>query len=161
MALKHTLIAAAVAFGVSTLGAGVAAAQSGPIPTGGVTVEDMVRFLQKKGFKAEVKTGTTGRYISSASGGVNFDVIFYDCKSARCASIQFSAGFDMTNGLALSRINDWNRDKRYLKAMLDRESDPHVQYDVNTSPGRTWEGVNDDFGVWTSTLPSFTTHIGW
>lgn len=161
MTLKTTLIATAAALGLSLCAAGAASAQSGPIPNGGVTVEEMVRFLQNKGFKAEVKTGTSGRYIASASSGVNFDVYFYDCRGSRCASVQFSSGFDLTNGTTLSVVNSWNREKRYLKAYMDSENDPYVQYDANTSPARTWEGLADDFGVWTSTLPMFTQHINW
>lgn len=161
MTLKTTLIAATAALGLSLCAAGAASAQSGAIPSGGVTVEEMVRFLQNKGFKAEVKTGTSGRYIASAASGVNFDVYFYDCRGSRCASVQFSAGFDLTNGTTLSVVNNWNREKRYLKAYMDSENDPYVQYDANTSPARTWEGLADDFGVWTSTLPMFTRHINW
>jgi hypothetical protein len=159
MNLKTTMMAAGAALALALMT--TAPASAAPIPDGGVTVEDMVRFLQSKGYKAEVKSGTNGRYIASAAAGVNFDVYFYDCVRSRCASVQFEAGFDLTNGITTSKINEWNRDKRYLKAYVDSGSDPHVSMDANTSPARTYEGLADDFGVWTGTLPLFATFIGW
>lgn len=159
MTTKATLLAAGAALVLALSAA--APANAGPIPNGGVTVEDMVRFLQSKGYKAEIKSGDNGRYISSASGGINFDVDFYDCNAGRCASVQFQAGFDLDKGMSAAKINEWNRDKRYMKAYIDSSSDPHVGYDVNTSPGRTYEGLADDFSVWISTLPTFATFIGW
>ncbi len=159
MKLKTTMMAAGAALALALATAAPAAAA--PIPNGGVTVEDMVRFLQSKGYKAEIKTGSTGRYIASATAGVNFDVYFYDCVSSRCASVQFEAGFNLTNGITTAKINEWNRDKRYLKAYVDSGADPHVSMDANTSPARTYEGLADDFGVWTGTLPLFAQFIGW
>jgi len=159
MKLKTAMMAAGAVLALSLVSTAPAAA--GPIPNGGVTVEDMVRFLQSKGYKAEVKSGSTGRYIASATGGVNFDVYFYDCVSGRCASVQFEAGFDLTNGITTAKINEWNRDKRYMKAYVDSGADPHVSMDANTSPARTYEGLADDFGVWTGTLPAFAQFIGW
>lgn len=159
MSLKHTILAAGAAL---TLGLVAAApASAAPIPNGGITVREMATFLQGKGYKAEIKSGSTGQYLSSAGAGVNFDVYFYDCTSGRCASVQFEAGFDLTNGITAAKINEWNRDKRYMKAYVDSGNDPHVSYDVNTSPGRTYEGLADDFGVWTGTLPTFASFIGW
>ena len=159
MNLKTTMMAAGAALALTLMA--TAPASAAPIPNGGVTVEDMVRFLQSKGYKAEVKSGSNGRYISSAAAGVNFDVNFYDCVSSRCASVQFEAGFDLTNGITTAKIHEWNRDKRYLKAYVDSDADPHVSMDSNTSPARTYEGLADDFGVWTGTLPTFAHFIGW
>jgi hypothetical protein len=156
--LKTTLLAAGAALALGL--ACAAPASAAPIPNGGVTIPDMVKFLQGKGYKAEVKSGSTGQYVSSAAGGVNFDIYFYDCDKGRCASVQFEAGFDLSNGLSASKINEWNRDKRYMKAYVDSGNDPHVSYDVNTSPGRSYEGLADDLGVWTGTLPTFAQFIG-
>ena len=159
MSLKTTIVAAGAALALGL--AFAAPASAAPIPNGGVTVPDMVKFLQGKGYKAEVKSGSTGQYIASAGNGVNFDVYFYDCNAGRCASVQFEAGFDLANGMTAAKINEWNRDKRYMKAYIDSGMDPHVSYDVNTSPGRTWEGLADDFGVWTGTIGTFSTFIGY
>ncbi len=161
--MRLKLAAAAAAFGLAFAAAGGAAAQSGPIPNGGVTIEDLVRFLQNKGFKAEVKRATNGdRYISSASSGINFEIVPYDCNTgSRCASVQFSSSFDLNQGLSAARINEWNTTKRYVKAHIDDEGDPYARYDANTSPGGSWEAFADDFSVWTNILGEFTKFIGW
>jgi hypothetical protein len=68
--------------------------------------------------------------------------------------------FDLDKGLTADKINEWNLGKRYIKAYIDSEGDPWGQYDVNLSPGRTYEGLDDDFGVWRLTLPVFKSFIG-
>ena len=153
--------AAAVAL---SLGAG--AAEAKPIPDGGMTIPEVVSWLQDNGYKAEIKSLQSGeKYVSSAAEGVNFDIYMYDCKSDRCASIQFAAGFNMTKpGLAggVTKINEWNTTKRYIKAYVDTDNDPWAQYDVNLSPGATYEALDDNFkNVWISSLPDFKKFIGW
>ncbi len=96
---------------------------------------------------------------------MNFDVYMYDCKAERCASMQLTAGFNMTKpGLAggATKINEWNTTKRYIKAYVDADNDPWAQYDVNLSPGESFEALDDNFkNVWISSLPDFKKFIGW
>lgn len=151
---------AGVCAGVVLLAAGSAMAQT--INSAGMTGPEVVAWLQNAGYKAELKKDSEGDpMISSAAQGVNFTVYFYDCDGgARCRAIQFSAGFDMKTPPTVQKINEWNRDKRYLKAYLDSDGDPRVEYDVNVNAGRTMSGLNDDFGVWTRRLADFKTFIG-
>jgi hypothetical protein len=159
MKFRTMIAAAGAALTLGALAAGPASAAA--IPDGGVTIEDMARFLQSKGYKAEIKGTGADRYIASGAGGLNFVVYFYDCRSSRCASIRFEADFDLTDGLSMAKINEWNTNKRYLKGNLDAHNDPIATYDVNTSPSRTYEGLTDDMGVWTDTLPTFAKFIGY
>jgi hypothetical protein len=147
---------------VLILAAGAARAEARDIPAGGLTVEEVASWLQQAGYKGALsKTDDGERYVSSAAEGVNFQVYVYDCKSSsRCASMQFSVVFDLDKGLTADKINEWNLGKRYIKAYIDSEGDPWGQYDVNLSPGRTYEGLDDDFGVWRLTLPVFKSFIG-
>ncbi len=75
--------------------------------------------------------------------------------------MELAAGFDLTNGMSFEKINEWNRDNRYIKGYLDTENDPYAEYEVNLSPGRTYESLNDDFAIWRTALPKFKTFIGW
>ena len=128
----------------------------------GMTGPEVAAWLQKAGYKAElVKDETGDPLINSAAEGHTFKVYFYDCKEGRCKALQFSAGFDMKDGMALEKANEWNRKNRYLKAYLDDEKDPYVQYDVNVNAGRTMAGLDDDFDIWTSMIGDFTKFIGW
>ena len=157
--MKAKIIALA-AFAMLAAGAGQAAAQQ--INEGGMTGPEVAAWLQKAGYKAELSKDEQGDpMISSAADGQVFKVYFYDCEAGRCKALQFSAGFDLKTPLTLEKANEWNRKNRYLKAYLDDEGDPYVQYDVNVNAGRTFAGLDDDFGVWTGTIGDFTTFIDW
>lgn len=129
----------------------------------GMTGAEVAKWLQDAGYKAELTTDKGGDpMIRSAAGGVNFNIYFYDCEiKPRCKAIQFSAGFDLKTAMTPAKINEWNKGHRYLKAYLDDEGDPQVDYDVNINAGRTKAGLDDDFAVWTSMIDDFTTFIDW
>ena len=157
--MKTTIMALAAAMALAA--GGTAHAQA--IHNDGMTGPEVVAWLQKGGYKAELTKDDGGDpMINSAANGASFKVYFYDCNEAkRCKALQFSAGFDMKEGLTLAKANEWNRKNRYLKAYLDDDMDPYVQYDVNVNAGRTVAGLDDDFGVWTGMLDDFTTFIDW
>lgn len=143
-------------------GAAQAQAQEQELDKNGMTGPEVVEWLQKAGYKAELSKDSDGDpLIKSATGGQNFNVYFYDCANTRCKALQFSAGFDLKTPLSLDKSNEWNRENRYLKAYLDDEGDPYVQYDVNVNAGRTYSGLSDDFKVWTDMLSDFTDFIDW
>ena len=152
----------AATIGALALAASAAGAQARDIPAGGLTVDEVAAWLQQAGYKGAIdKTDSGERYVTSAADGATFQVYMYDCKDGpRCGSMQFSMAFDLAKGLTPDKINEWNRDKRYIKAYLDAEGDPWGQYDVNLSPGRTYEGLDDDFAIWRQTIPVFKTFIG-
>ncbi|CAN5511877.1 YbjN domain-containing protein [soil metagenome] len=156
--MRTTIIALAA---VATLATGLAQAQA--INADGMTGPEVVAWLQKGGYKAELAQDDGGDpLINSAAEGQNFKIYFYDCSPAkRCKALQFSAGFDMKQGLTLEKANEWNRKNRYLKVYLDDDLDPYVQYDVNVNAGRTVSGLDDDFAVWTGMIEDFTTFIDW
>jgi len=160
--MKTVIIALAA---VAALAAGSAQAQapSQTINAAGMTGPEVAAWLQKAGYKAELTTDSDDDpMINSAAEGQTFKIYFYDCdKAKRCKALQFSAGFDLKEGLKLEKVNEWNRKNRYLKAYLDDDLDPYVQYDVNVNAGRNFAGLDDDFGVWTGMISDFTTFIDW
>jgi len=158
--MKVQLIALAAAMAAAL---SVSAAQAQSIDEDGMTGPEVAAWLQKAGYKAELSKDETGDpLIDSAAEGAKFKIYFYDCNPAkRCKALQFSAGFDLKEGLKLEQANTWNRKNRYLKAYLDDDGDPYVQYDINVNAGRTISGLDDDFGVWTGMLGDFTDYIDW
>ena len=58
-------------------------------------------------------------------------------------------------------MNDWNMNKRWVRAYVDKENDPWVEYDVDLAPGGTYEGLKDQFGIWQDALSHFRKFIGW
>ncbi len=124
--------------------------------------EVIASLIQDLGFKAEITTDNVGDpLIKSRSGGYNFNVFFYGCTDgANCRSIQFSASFDMDDGMSLTRAQDFNRDKRWIKVYLNNESDPLVEMDYNMYGGVSVENFNDTFDWWTVMMDQFIEYIG-
>lgn len=138
--------------------AGTAAAR--PLPEGGVTAQEVAEALQAKGYKAEIGRDQTGDpMITSAMEGSGFRVMFYDCENDRCAAIQFATAFDLDEGMDLSRINTWNRERRFGRAYLDDEMDPFIEYDVDLEVGATTEAIENAVAVWEAVAPAFMKHI--
>jgi hypothetical protein len=161
--MKTAITALAAATALLGMGLEAGAAQAQDLHKDGMTGPEVAAWLQKAGYKAELTKDETGDpLIDSAAEGHKFKIYFYDCSEAkRCKALQFSAGFDLKTPLTLEKTNEWNRKNRYLKAYLDDEGDPYVQYDVNVNAGRTTAGLDDDFGVWTGMIDDFTTFIDW
>lgn len=138
-----------------------APAIAAPIPSGGVTAQEVAAALRDKGYRAEVTKDSTGDpKVESSADGTKFDVWFYGCKEGRCAAVQFAAGFDLKDGMTLSDINTWNRKNRFGKGHLDDEMDPYLHYDVDFEVGATTEAIGNAIEVWAAVLPSFKRHIG-
>ena len=151
----------------TTLGAALAAAfllagpaAAGPLPSGGATVQEIAKVLLDKGYKAEIGKDSQGdTMISSGSEGANFRIFFYGCKVGRCNSIQFSAAFDLTNGMTATQINDWNVKRRFGRAFLDKEMDPFVQMDLDLEHGSSTESVANNLATWVLVLRQFRAYI--
>ena len=146
------------------LAAGSATAQTAAPPTfintDGMTGPEVAAWLQGRGFEAVLgETAQGSPKIDSVRGGAKFQIYLYDCENGRCQSLQFSAFFDLKEGITGPVVNQWNRTNRYLKAYINDDGDPYVQYDVNVNGGRTLSGLDDDFDVWADTLPSFIKYI--
>mgnify|MGYP005998535175 CR=1 FL=1 len=123
----------------------------------GSSPQYIAKLISDEGYRAQLENDSDGDpRIRSAAEGVKFSIRFYGCKSPRgCTSIQFSAGFDMKDGMTLKRANEWNRGKRFGKVYLDEENDPYIQMDVNTDFGVTDKNFLDTFDYWQLLLKSF------
>ncbi len=141
--------------------AGMAAA--GPLPDGGVTAKEVATALSAKGYKADISIGEDGEpIITSGADGSTFRIFFYTCRETpRCASIQFTAAFDLDQGLTLAKMNEWNRTKRFGRGYLDEEMDPFLEMDVDFEHGATSEAVENVIDTWASVLPAFKDFVGW
>jgi hypothetical protein len=69
--------------------------------------------------------------VSSSIDGVNFDIYFFACSGERCASMQFAAGWTPLAKATPEAVNTWNREKRYVRAYLDKSNNLWGEYDVD------------------------------
>lgn len=125
-------------------------------------LDDWMNFLQSEGYKSIDKSSADRLLIESAAEGVRFHVQFFGCDGLKdCQSVQFWSAFDLTNGIDIQRINDWNRDKRYGKSYLDAEMDPFLEMDVNMTGGLPLASARENLALWTTVLAEFQDHIDW
>ena len=126
------------------------------IPSGGVTIEEIAAWLQDNGYKAQIQTSKDGDgNIYSASDGTSFHIYLDDCKDKRCGSLEFSYGLDSKGAWTAEKMNAWNRDNRWSKAYVDKVNDPWLEYDVDLTPGGTYELLDDEFATWRNGLSDF------
>ena len=138
------------------------AALAKDLPEGGLSVQDLSKWLQDAGYKAEVQTAKDGsKSIYSSTDGTGFYVDVYDCKEERCASVQFSLGFDTKGAWNATKMNEWNGKNRWVRAHVDSKDDPWLEMDVDLSPGGTWEGLSDEFAIYRDMVVSFKKFIDW
>jgi hypothetical protein len=138
------------------------AALAKDLPEGGLSVQDLSKWLQDAGYKAEIQTAKDGsKSIYSSTDGTGFYVDVYDCKEERCASVQFSLGFDTKGAWNATKMNEWNGKNRWVRAHVDSKDDPWLEMDVDLSPGGTWEGLSDEFAIYRDMVVSFKKFIDW
>ena len=91
--MKFIALAAAVV--VATGWAGLAEAR--PLPTGGLTRQEVIDWLTAHGHPAHLKYDEIGKdyAVTTNVDGVNWDIWFYNCSTpnaGRCQSLQYAAG---------------------------------------------------------------------
>jgi len=149
--MRHALIA-----GIAALALCSVAASARDIPKGGLTLQQIVSWLQDSGYKAEVQKNSQGEAnVYSAAEGTGFHIYFYDCKQDVCGSIQFSVGFNTKGAFNTDQMNTWNAKNRWVRAYIDDVKDPWLEYDVDLTPGGTYEILNDQFAIWRGQLKKF------
>jgi hypothetical protein len=52
-------------------------------------------------------------------------------------------------------VNDWNRDKNYTKAFLDKDGDPNLEMDLDLAGGVTVARVKDAISTFEQSLKAF------
>src|SRR5580658_8663766 len=142
-----------------------ASAQS--LPSGGMTAGEIASWLRNAGFSAEVKPDPTtpgDQIVYTVTDGVNTDIYLYDCHgdgdARRCTSIQYAAGWEASSSYNLDKVNAWNRGNRYIKAYLTPRGSLYGEYDLDVSPGGTYDMLNDTMENWRRLLADFRKYYG-
>jgi hypothetical protein len=133
------------------------------LPEGGMTATEIANWLSSNGFTAQVKPDPTtpgDQIVSTATDGINVDIYLYDCSGTgntrRCTSMQYAAGWPASAGYSLDKVNSWNRSNRYIKAYLTQKGGLFGEYDLDISPGGTYEMLNDCLQNWRSVVVDFS-----
>lgn len=72
--------------------------------------------------------------------------------------IQLYAGFKAKR-VTLSRINEWNKSKRFGRAYLDNDNDPVIEADLDFEGGVTAEAIVRFVALFGQLVEGFAAHI--
>jgi len=125
---------------------------------------DLLQAVQDAGFVATMGTDSDGDpRISSRVSDTKFLIYFYGCENNKdCKSILIKAGYDLDTGITASKVNEWNRNKRFGKAYIDDDGDPYLEMDVNMDfDGLGDKNFADTLDWWRVTVEKFEEFIGW
>ena len=98
-------------------------------------------------------------YENVSEGTYRFQLAGYKTLLLRKKNLQLYASFKKKTSLV--RINEWNRDKRYTRAYIDKEGDPVLEADLDLEGGSSMGAVKELFRTWLTCVKLFTEHIGY
>ncbi len=125
---------------------------------------NILQAIHEFGYTATMEKDSDGDpKISGKVSSTNFNVYFYGCSdNTNCKSLIFKAGYNLTNGITASKINEWNRNKRFSRAYIDDEGDPFLEMDVNLDyDGVGNKNFQDTLDWWRVSVESFEEFIDW
>jgi len=159
----RALAALAATVGLLVIAAPAAARD---LPAGGMTATELAGWLRSDGYTAQVKPDPTtpgDQIVSTRTDGIDVDIYLYDCSgegdARRCTSMQYAAGWAASSKYNLERVNSWNRGNRYIKAYLTASGGLFGEYDMDISPGGTYEMLNDELQNWRSVVVDFDKYF--
>lgn len=111
----------------------------------------------------ETQEAAGRRFIPVNDGRLDWTLWFYTCGPELCDDIQFSSIFTSAQ-ITPEKINDWNRDNRFIKAFYiapvgDTPARAVAQYDVLLSTTGV-EQINDVTATWANQLDKFANAMG-
>lgn len=131
----------------------------------GVSIEAVRAWLTEKGGTvSEINRREGETWISVQDGPLTWAVFFYSCQADVCGDIQYAASFSNAT-ITQAMVNDWNRDRRFLKAFYapaenGGENSAVVQYDVLIDEGGI-DQLTDHTALWLDLLSAFGATVGY
>ena len=118
--------------------------------------------LKGQGLTVEMTKDNDGDPLIRSSFGENqgFSVYFYGCTNhLHCTTMQFYAGFKESKA-DTTKINEWNRTKRFGRAYIDTDGQPAVEMDVDLDDGGMSKALFiDNLEFWQALMKAFPDFI--
>ncbi|HYC68544.1 YbjN domain-containing protein [Brevundimonas sp.] len=131
----------------------------------GVPIEAVRAWLTEKGGTvSEINRRDGETWITVQDGPLNWAVFFYSCEADVCGDIQYAASFSNAT-ITQAVVNDWNRDRRFLKAFYapgesGGDGTAVVQYDVLIHEGGV-DQLTDHTALWLELVSAFGAAVGY
>ena len=124
----------------------------------GLTIEDMIAYMQSIGLRA-ARSEEIGHLIQSSAGGWRFGVFLYRPNAEnRFSNVQLYASHN-DRAFTVGEANDWNNDKRFAKARYDLNGYPVIVYDFFIN-GVSEAFLGEVFTMWEILMAGFMDSIG-
>lgn len=157
------VIAAFVASSAPQAAAARVAGASGPaVKAGQVSVfnpQSIASLMQKAGYRAKLVTDDGNPYLESSAEGANFTIFWQNCKEGRsCEDLMLRSSYvrDKEKPATLKTINDFNREFRFTRAYLDKDSDPVIEMDIIFTDGlMDAKAFEEHIEIWSNSLNRF------
>ncbi|MBF0144259.1 MAG: YbjN domain-containing protein [Magnetococcales bacterium] len=119
-----------------------------------VTAEVSPKLLETllRAIDGDYKEVGNNAYAFTVKG--KYKVVFFN----KIKDVQLFVLFD-TNEVSLTRINDWNTNKRFSRAYLDRENRPALESDLDVEGGVTGESIIRFIALFSESVEQFAEHI--
>ncbi|MBN2170238.1 MAG: YbjN domain-containing protein [Candidatus Krumholzibacteriota bacterium] len=114
--------------------------------------EALKDILQGEGF-TNIEIDEDGDIVMRMEGS---KILFLIAKDK--AAIQFSYAVAGTNA-DMQKVNQWNVSKRFSRAFLDDENDPHLELDIDLAGGVTIARVRDFIRTCRISLVTFRVEV--
>jgi len=130
-----------------------------------ISIEAVRAWLTSKGGTvSEINRQDGETWISIADGPLTWVLFFYGCEADMCGDVQYAASFSNPT-ITEAMINDWNRDRRFLKAFFrpgeaGGDQTAVVQYDVLLHNSDV-EQLTDHTALWLELVSDFATTVGY
>ena len=164
--IRLATLAAAAVMALAAPAAAVAlpaAVQTAPDPA--ISIEAVRAWLTSKGGTvSEINRQDGETWISVADGPLTWVLFFYGCEGDMCGDVQYAASFSNPT-ITQAMVNDWNRDRRFLKAFFrpgeaGGDQTAVVQYDVLVHSSDV-EQLTDHTALWLDLVSDFATTVGY
>ena len=160
-----TLAAAAVMALAAPAAASTPAASVQTAADPGVSPEAVRAWLVSKGGTvSEIRREGSETWLTVNDGPLNWMVFFYGCEAGACSDIQYATSFSNPT-ITQAMVNDWNRERRFLKAFFapdaaGRDPTAVVQYDVLVHSDDV-EQLADHTALWLDLAAAFGATVGY
>jgi hypothetical protein len=150
--MRRNLCAPAMIVLALMLAVGAVAAPSDDTVIETIDGETLQDILQGEGY-TNVEVDEDGDIVMRMEGS---KILFLIAKDK--AAIQFSYAVAGTNA-DMQKVNQWNVSKRFSRAFLDDENDPHLELDIDLAGGVTIARVRDFIRTCRISLVTFRVEV--
>jgi hypothetical protein len=135
---------------------GIASAQN----VDATDTEEILNIAKGFGSAALTKSDSGAPRIKGRISGTSYEVVFYGCRNnERCRSLQLYAAWEVSREIALEKINEWNKGKRFGRAYLDKDGDPFLEFDIEMEYGMSRRNLEECFKNWELLLEEFKKNV--